>query len=199
MLTTLTIISCLAYVGSAGLPAASLLRRGIRAQCPPKPPTVSTLDLQAYLGNWYEQKRIPASFQLNTRCVRATYGLNDEGVVTVHNVATKEDGSLDEVFGTAYVPDPAFPGELLVDFPQSPVDGAYWILDTDYENYSIVYSCVDYIFGLVHFEFAWILGREKNMDPALIQEGVDLMAGYGISVELMEDTVQTEDCYYGED
>ena len=33
----------------------------------------------------------------------------------------------------------------------APVDGAYWILDTDYENYSIVYSCVDYIFGLVHF------------------------------------------------
>ena len=32
-----------------------------------------------------------------------------------------------------------------------------------------------------------------------IQEGVDLMAGYGINVELMEDTVQNEDCYYGED
>ena len=32
-----------------------------------------------------------------------------------------------------------------------PVDGDYWILDTDYENYSIVYSCVDYIFGLIHF------------------------------------------------
>ena len=37
----------LVYVGSAGLPAASLLRRGIRAQCPPKPPTIPTLDLEA--------------------------------------------------------------------------------------------------------------------------------------------------------
>ena len=42
---------------------------------------------------------------------------SEEGVVTVHNTATKEDGSFDEIFGTAYVPDPAHPGELKVDFP----------------------------------------------------------------------------------
>lgn len=149
------------------------------------------------MGDWYEQKRIPASFQLNTRCVKATYGVNDEGLVTVHNVATNQDGSFEEVFGTAYVPDPAHPGELLVDFPQSPVDGDYWILDTDYENFSIVYSCVDYIFGLIHFEFAWVLAREQNMDPALIQQAVDVLEGYGVDVGLMEETVQTEDCFYG--
>ena len=44
--------------------------------------------------------------------------ISDEGLVTVHNVATNQDGSFEEVFGTAYVPDPAHPGELLVDFPQ---------------------------------------------------------------------------------
>ncbi|XP_023334392.1 apolipoprotein D [Eurytemora carolleeae] len=188
-------LSGLFCVASAG-PMQSFLG-GIRAQCPPKPPTVSTLDAAAYLGKWYEQKRIPASFQLNTRCVRAEYGLNDEGVITVHNTATKQDGSFDEIFGTATVPDPNHPGELKVHFPESPVDGDYWILDTDYENYSIVYSCVDYIFGLIHFEFAWILARDTNMDPALIQKGVDLLESYGIDISLLEDTVQTEDCFYG--
>ena len=41
----------------------------------------------------------------------------DAGEVTVHNTATKKDGSFDEIYGTAYVPDPNYPGELLVDFP----------------------------------------------------------------------------------
>jgi hypothetical protein len=43
----------------------------------------------------------------------------EEGVVSVHNVATKENGDFDEIFGTATAPDPAFPGELEVSFPGS--------------------------------------------------------------------------------
>jgi lipocalin len=43
----------------------------------------------------------------------------DEGVVTVHNVATKQNGEFDEIFGTAVAPDPNFPGELEVTFPGS--------------------------------------------------------------------------------
>jgi len=35
----------------------------------------------------------------------------------VHNVATKQNGEFDEIFGTATAPDPAFPGELEVTFP----------------------------------------------------------------------------------
>lgn len=46
--------------------------------------------------------------------------------------------------------------------------GAYWILDTDYTNYSIVYSCEDFLFGAIKLEFAWILSREKHLDPALV-------------------------------
>jgi hypothetical protein len=43
----------------------------------------------------------------------------EEGVVSVHNVATKENGDFDEIFGTATAPDPDFPGELEVSFPGS--------------------------------------------------------------------------------
>ena len=35
-------------------------------------------------------------------------------------------------------------GKLLVKFPVSPaltVSSNYWVLDTDYDNYSVVYSC----------------------------------------------------------
>jgi hypothetical protein len=39
--------------------------------------------------------------------------------VSVHNVATKENGDLDVIDGSAYVPDENFPGELKVEFPGS--------------------------------------------------------------------------------
>merc|ERR1711971_1288172 len=45
-----------------------------RNKCPAKPPTIQEFNATEYLGIWYEQRRFPAFFHLNTRCVRATYG-----------------------------------------------------------------------------------------------------------------------------
>ena len=39
--------------------------------------------------------------------------------------------------------------------------GLYWILDTDYENYASVYSCVDGDILGVRSVFAWLLTREQ--------------------------------------
>ena len=103
--------------------------------------------------------------------------------VSVLNVATKSNGDLDTILGSAYVPDPEHPGELLVQFPGSksassnslqvndykhlnslliilPLDpeGSYWILETDYHNYSVVYSCtVTLSFLLLHIFFVSIV------------------------------------------
>jgi len=42
----------------------------------------------------------------------------------------------------------------------------YTILHTDYDTYSIVYSCSNIIPGLVSFDFLWILAREPELDDA---------------------------------
>ncbi|XP_021344900.1 apolipoprotein D-like, partial [Mizuhopecten yessoensis] len=39
--------------------------------------------------------------------------------------------------------------------------GNYYVIDTDYDNYSIVYSCSD-VYGFTHVELAWIMSRERN-------------------------------------
>ena len=39
--------------------------------------------------------------------------------------------------------------------------GDYWVIDTDYDTFASVYSCSDAL-GLVKFEIAYILTREKN-------------------------------------
>merc|ERR1712123_34388 len=104
-------------------------------KCPPKPPTISEFNVTAYVGKWYEQRRIPAFFQLDTSCVMAEYlPLEDQPErISVFNVATKKNGDLTDILGSAYVPDPGNPA------------GDYWVLETVYTNYSIVYACQDYL------------------------------------------------------
>merc|ERR1712107_198860 len=82
---------------SAGLPGLRFPGLGGK-KCPPKPETIKSFDLDRYLGLWYEQKRVPASFQKDTSCVRAEYGLNvwpsDKGEVTVYNVPPRRTDPL---------------------------------------------------------------------------------------------------------
>jgi len=40
--------------------------------------------------------------------------------------------------------------------------GNYWVLDTDYDNYTFIYSCSG-VLGITHYEFAWILSRHPNI------------------------------------
>merc|ERR1719264_568376 len=66
-LTTLALASLTTVALASALPSP-------RQKCPPKPPSVTEFNVTEYLGDWYEQRRFPAFFQLNTRCVRASYG-----------------------------------------------------------------------------------------------------------------------------
>jgi apolipoprotein D and lipocalin family protein len=42
-----------------------------------------------------------------------------------------------------------------------PGAGAYQIVDTDYENYAILWSCTNY--GLAHTDLIWIWGRQREI------------------------------------
>ena len=118
------------------------------------------------MGDWYAYATVPGFFQPEgIGCQRAQYGLLPNGSVSVYNVQTTAAGELDDICGYAIQEDPALPGELCVYFVQGEVTfpgcGLYWILDTDYENYASVYSCVDGDILGVRSVFAWLLTREQ--------------------------------------
>lgn len=116
---------------------------------------VNEVDLNRYMGTWYEIARLPNSFERGLKCTTATYALQEDGRVTVINRGVKVDDptKLDEAKGVAWVPDPAQPGKLKVRFFW-PFSGDYWIIDLDPE-YQFV------LVGSPNHKYLWVLARTR--------------------------------------
>jgi len=120
--------------------------------------TVKELDLNRYLGKWYEIARFPHSFEKNLVGVTATYSLRDDGKIKVLNQGYKNtlDGELSVAEGKAKIPNKLEPAKLKVSF--------FWIFYGDYnvleldENYQYV------MIGSSSDKYFWILCRTPKMD-----------------------------------
>ena len=123
--------------------------------------TVKELDLNRYLGKWYEIARFPHSFEKNLMGVTATYRLKDGGMIEVLNEGFKGtlDGDHSKAIGKAKIPNKLEPGKLKVSF--------FWIFYADYfvleldPNYQYV------MIGSSSEKYFWILCRTPQMDPAV--------------------------------
>lgn len=120
--------------------------------------SVEKVDLERYMGTWYEIARFPHSFEKGLVGVSATYTQKKNGKVEVINQGYKYSlkGKLKRAKGFAKVPDINVPGRLMVYFFW-PFGGEYLILDLD-ENYQYV------LVGSSSKNYLWILCRNKEMD-----------------------------------
>jgi apolipoprotein D and lipocalin family protein len=120
--------------------------------------TVDKVDLNRYMGTWYEIARFPHSFEKGLVGVTATYNLKKNGKVEVINQGYKDSlsGKLKRAKGFAKIPDPNVPGRLMVYFFW-PFGGEYLILELD-ENYQYV------LIGSSSKNYLWILSRTPKMD-----------------------------------
>lgn len=123
--------------------------------------TVDKVDLERYMGTWYEIARFPHSFEKGLVGVSATYSLKKNGKVEVLNQGFKDSltGKLKRAKGFAKVPDPNVQGRLMVYFFW-PFGGEYLILDLD-ENYQYV------LVGSSSKNYLWILCRTPKMDDPI--------------------------------
>ena len=95
--------------------------------------TVSSLDLNRYMGLWYEIARYENRFEHGLVDVTATYTLRPDGTIRVENRGCKRNSPYDickTANGHAKVPNPAQPGKLKVSFflNFSSTDKYLWIL-----------------------------------------------------------------------
>jgi apolipoprotein D and lipocalin family protein len=145
---------------------------------------VPRVDVQRYLGTWYEIATIPQRFQRGCVGVTAHYSLRPDGDIDVVNVCRREtlDGKESSIRGKAWIVDKTTNAKLKVRFFW-PFTGAYWIieLDKDYQ-WAVV--------GHPDRTYYWILSRTPQMDPALYDELIRRAAAKGYDTSKIKKTLQ---------
>ena len=145
---------------------------------------VDHVDLERYVGTWFEIATIPQRFQKGCVGVTATYTLRPDGKIRVINRCRKEtlDGKLREVEGKAWVVDKTTNAKLKVQFFW-PFSGAYWVieLDPDY-RWAVV--------GHPNRNSLWILCRTPQMDQALYDDLIDRIGNKGYDIARIKRTLQ---------
>jgi len=146
---------------------------------------VSHVDLDRYLGRWYEIASFPQRFQRGCVATRATYSRRDDGRIRVVNECRDRslDGELRQAEGVAWVAeDDGSNARLKVQFFW-PFRGDYWIIDLDPDyQYAVV--------GEPSRDYLWILSRTRTMDPARYQEILRRIEAQGFDLERLNPTPQ---------
>lgn len=174
----------LALAGAAvlGLAACATLtsRHPVGNRAVPEP--AKPVDLQRYLGRWYEIARYEQRFQKGCEGVTADYALREDGGIAVLNRCRKPDGTTDEARGRAKVVDTDTGAKLKVSF-FGPFYGDYWVLDRgdDYE-WSIV--------GEPSGRYLWILSREATLPEAEVERLIARTAELGYDTAMLRRTQQ---------
>ncbi|XP_067109621.1 apolipoprotein Da, duplicate 2 [Osmerus mordax] len=160
----------------------------VSGKCP-NPPVQANFDTARYLGRWYEIQKLPAVFQKG-ECSQATYSLQSPGVVAVLNEELLDDGTINAISGTAMAMDPAEPAKLGVSFFEGSPPSPYWVLSTDYDSYTLVYACTDFL-GLLHVDFSWIMSRERTLSADTVEELRSILRSHGIPADKLRVTDQS--------
>lgn len=140
--------------------------------------TVPELDAARYLGTWYEIARFQHVFEKDLVGCRAEYTALSDGRIRVVNSGFRGtlDGKYKKAKAVAWIPDPARPAALKVQF--------FWPFAGDYLVFGL--DAKDYQWALVgdnSRKFLWFLSRTPEVSPELLEsmKAAAVAAGYDLS------------------
>jgi len=144
--------------------------------------TVKQVDINKYLGTWYEIARYEHFFEKDCKNVTANYSLMDEETIKVINKCTKiQTNEKKEALGRAYALDSSN-SKLKVSFFR-PFYGDYWVLILD-ENYNYV------LVGTPSREYLWILSRTSKIDEKIKNDILQKLPNLGFDASKLIWTIQ---------
>jgi apolipoprotein D and lipocalin family protein len=145
---------------------------------------VPHVELERYLGTWYEIARYPQRFQEGCVASKAVYELGRDGKIQVYNECRQGslEGPVNSVRGKAKVVDPVTNAKLKVTFFW-PFYGAYWIIDLG-ENYE--YAVV----GHPSRKYLWVLSRSPEMEESVYRGILERLERQGYDTDRLMRTTQ---------
>lgn len=135
--------------------------------------TVKHVDLERFIGLWYEIAKIPNSFQ--DQCAYGTtaeYKIDDDGDIIVTNSCYDDEGKIDVAEGLAKVVDKKTSAKLEVNFFSilgiRPFWGDYWIIGLD-DNYQWA------VVGTPNRKYGWILSRTPSLPDSTMKNIFEIL------------------------
>lgn len=144
--------------------------------------TVAAFDLRQYMGQWYEIARYDVHFEKGMGHVKTLYTLLSNGRIRVENSGWRT-GRQKRIVGRGKLPDPKRPGALKVAFFLW-FYADYLVMELDRENYR--YAVV----GSSSDRYLWILGRDRNMSPEVLEFLIDRLHVRGYDTDKLIFTAQ---------
>ncbi len=146
---------------------------------------VDSVDLERYLGRWYEIARYQSGFEKNIYGATAEYSLREDGKIQVVNSGFKNslDGPYTEVRAVAWVPDPDVSAALKVRF-FGLFASDYMIIGLDEEEYRWA------VVANNSRDFLWFLAREHEIDERLYSHMEDIARSQGFDIDALFEVPQ---------
>jgi apolipoprotein D and lipocalin family protein len=150
------------------------------------PQPAKPVDLQLYLGKWYELARYEAGFQKGCEAVTAEYSQTGPDRIRVVNSCRQDsvDGKTRDAVGSAKVVAGSNNAKLRVSF-FGPFYGDYWVLDRA-EDYSWA------IIGEPSGRYLWLLHRQASPGAKASQALAKRAADLGYDTQLLRWTKQPD-------
>jgi apolipoprotein D and lipocalin family protein len=147
--------------------------------------TVSSVDLNRYVGDWYEIARTPNRYEAHCVAdVKVHYELLPDGRMGVKNECRQSDGKTDIAHARASVVDTVSRAKLRMTFFW-PFFADYWIIDLDKDyRYAVV--------GEPDRKYLWIISRTPRLDMGMYQELLKHITEHGYDISKVQKTEQTE-------
>jgi apolipoprotein D and lipocalin family protein len=163
---------------------------GVSDSIPAEVKVVDTVDLNRYIGKWYEIASIPVWFQKSCDSgSTAEYSLTAKGEIIVVNRCCTKEGTVKEANGRAWIVEKSCPAKLKVGFFSVlgffPFKGDYWIIDLD-PDYRYV------VIGHPTRTLGWILSRTPALPPETLKGIADRLTHNGYNFSDFKMTNQTE-------
>ena len=163
---------------------------GVSDGSPAEVKVVDAVDLNRYIGKWYEIASIPVWFQKECDSgSTAEYSLTENGEINVVNRCCTSEGTRKEANGRAWIVDKSCPAKLKVGFfsvlGYYPFKGDYWIIELD-PDYRYV------VIGHPERTYGWILSRSPELPQETLSGIVDRLKQNGYDFSDFKMTNQTE-------
>jgi len=142
--------------------------------------TVPYVNLEEYMGTWYEIARYENRFEKKCQSVKVQYQLKNNYILVLNECLTKNSpNKIIKLEGIAFVNDPQTNAKLKVSF--TPIfkylglfAGDYWImeLDPDY-RYALI--------GAPDLKYLWIISRTPTLSGNILERLADIAENNGFN------------------